>query len=215
MQLFPSFPVSVQDAPLVLHRLSPLVPHRRLVIRFCFLLFSFPLCFFKIGWFKNKRYYLPNFTSCQIHWLPTKPFILSSYFEGDWGPQGYPARLWLSWIQNQIRDLQVQDFHHFTEVSSHSGLQKTSSKRCGWCGGCRFVKKTDSQGSTSCFESESPRMWSGNLYFDKFPRCLPCLWEALNFIPVPCICEREGGVGEREGRGRKKWGESRKGKERR
>lgn len=38
-----------------------------------------------------------------------------------------------------------------------------------------FAKKTDSQGSPSCFESESPRMWSGNLHFNKFPWFLPCI----------------------------------------
>ena len=67
----------------------------------------------------------------------------------------------------------------------------------GWI----FVKKTDSQDSTSCFESESPRMWSGNLHFNKVPRCLPCFLESLNFIHLW------------EGRGC--WGESKRGRERR
>lgn len=68
--------------------------------------------------------------------------------------------------------------------------------------GCIFVKKTDSQDSTSCFESESLwRMWSGNLHFNKVPRCLPCILESLNLIH---FWERRGC-----------WGESKRGKERR
>lgn len=41
-----------------------------------------------------------------------------------------------------------------------------------------------------CFESKSFRMWFGNLHFNKFPRCFPCIWELVNFTPFPATCER-------------------------
>lgn len=37
------------------------------------------------------------------------------------------------------------------------------------------VRKKDSQGSPSCYKSESLRMWSGDLHFNTFPRCFPCI----------------------------------------
>lgn len=97
----PVFPILVQDLPLVLQRVRPFTPYRRLLLRFCFLQYSCLLCFLRIWWscvsLGNTRATICwTFTLCQAHWIFTKPLIWSTHFEGNWGMACCPARPWLS-----------------------------------------------------------------------------------------------------------------------
>lgn len=153
------------------------------------------LCFFR----KHKSYYLLN-----LHFVPSPlNFHKTSYLiHTFWGQLGYgmlPSKA-MAELGFKARSETSRFSPLLAGFKSTNSFIKVMGVVC-W-EGCVFVKKRDSQGSTSYSESESLRMWSGNMHFNEFPRCLPCVWESLNFIPIPCSFKGEGGAGERGGRER-------------
>lgn len=65
--------------------------------------------------------------------------------------------------------------------------------------GCIFVKKDNSQDSTSCLSLNLRGCGLGNLHFNKVPRCLPCILESTELHPFV----REKGCWERAREGEK------------
>lgn len=174
-----------------LRRLRPLSPHRRLLIRFCFLLFQFFCVFFRIQWLKNKSYYLLS-----IHFVPSPSNShKTSSFIHIWGKLGFrrlPSQVMAELgFKARLETFEcniLTAFLGFFMLRSTNCHQNDRSSGGGWC-----LLKRQIPRAHPAVENDSLRMWSGNLHFNKFSRCFPCIWESLNFIPVLSICEREGG----------------------